>query len=120
MSHLTEEELVLHRFGEAEDPAAAVAHLAECAACRAARETLRRDLDAVPMPEPPERSADYGAQVWARLAPHLAEVPRPAVTDAARPFGRRVARRRVWAPVGLAASLVLAFLLGRHWPHETP
>jgi hypothetical protein len=120
VSHLTEEELVLHRFGEAEDPAAAVAHLAECAACRAALEALRRDLDAVPMPEPPERAADYGAQVWARLAPHLADVPRPAVTDAARPFGRRVARRRVWAPVGLAASLVLAFLLGRHWPHETP
>ncbi|PYQ42409.1 MAG: hypothetical protein DMF77_12945 [Acidobacteria bacterium] len=107
MSHLTEEELVLHRFGEAEDPAAAVAHLAECAACRAALEALRRDLDAVPMPEPPERGADYGAQVWARLEPHLADVPRPAEIGAAR-------------PVGLAASLVLAFLLGRHWPHETP
>jgi hypothetical protein len=120
VSHLTEEELVLHRFGEAEDPAATLAHLEECAACRAALEALRRDLDAVPMPEPPERAADYGAQVWARLAPHLAEVPRAALTGAARPFGRRVALRRVWAPVGLAASLVLAFLLGRHWPHETP
>jgi hypothetical protein len=109
VSHLTEEELVLHRFGEAEDPAAVLAHLAECAACRAALEALRRDLDAVPMPEPPARGADYGAQVWARLAPHLA----------APPVGRRVAWRRVWAPVGLAASLVLAFLLGRHWPHET-
>ena len=28
--------------------------------------------------------------------------------------------RRVWTPLGLAASLVLAFLLGRHWPHEAP
>ncbi len=28
--------------------------------------------------------------------------------------------RRVWAPIGLAASLALAFLLGRHWPHEAP
>jgi len=111
VSHLTEEELVLHRFGEAEAPAAVEAHLAECADCRMALEALRRDLDAVPMPEPPERDADYGAQVWARLEPHLADAARPAVS--------RAARRRVWAPVGLAASLVLAFLLGRHWPHET-
>jgi len=108
MSHLTDEELVLHHFGEAEDPAA-VAHLAECAACRDALEALRRDLEAVPVPEPPERGADYGAQVWARLRPQLEAAPR-----------RPAARRRVWAPIGLAASLVLAFLLGRHWPHEAP
>lgn len=104
MSHLSEEELVLHHFGEAEDAAEAQAHLSECATCRAALEALRRDLAAVPMPEPPARGEDYGAEVWARLQPHLAE--------------RKFERRRVWAPVGLAASLLLAFLLGRHWPHE--
>jgi hypothetical protein len=107
MSHLTDEELVLHHFGEAEDPAA-TAHLSECAACRAAMDALRRDLDAVPIPEPRERGEDYGAQVWARVQPHLLA-----------PRGRKVELRRVWAPLGLAASLVLAFLLGRHWPHET-
>jgi hypothetical protein len=104
VSHLSEEDLVLHHFGEAKNPAATLAHLAECAACRAAQEALRRDLEAVPMPEPPPRDEEYGAQVWARLQPHLAE--------------RKFERRRVWAPLGLAASLVLAFLLGRHWPHQ--
>jgi hypothetical protein len=107
VSHLTDEELVLHHFGEAEDPAAA-AHLSECEACRAALDALRRDLAAVPVPEPPERGADYGAEVWARLQPRLEAAP------------RRSGARRVWAPLGLAASLVLAFLLGRHWPQEAP
>lgn len=116
MSHLTDEELVLHHFGEAEDPAA-VAHLSECAACRAALEALRRDLEAVPVPEPPERGADYGAQVWARLRPLLEAAPVVSF-EPARPRAGRREMRRVWAPIGLAASLVLAFLLGRHWPHE--
>jgi hypothetical protein len=118
VSHLTDEELVLHHFGEAEDPAA-VAHLSECAACRAALEALRRDLEAVPVPEPPERGADYGAQVWARLRPLLEAAPVVSF-EPARPRAGRREMRRVWAPIGLAASLVLAFLLGRHWPHEAP
>ena len=50
VSHLTDEELVLHHFGETED-AAVRAHLAQCDACRAALEGLRRDLAAVPVPE---------------------------------------------------------------------
>jgi len=110
VSHLTDEELVLHHFGETGD-AAVRAHLAECDACRAALEALRRDLAAVPVPEAPERGEDYGAQVWARLRPQLTEIAPDAPVRA---------RRRVWAPLGLAASLVLAFLLGRHWPHEKP
>jgi hypothetical protein len=109
VSHLTEEELVLRHFGEAEDPAVD-AHLSECEACRTALDTLRKDLAAVPLPEPPPRGEDYGAKVWARLEPQL---------GAGRPR-RRVEMRRVWAPVGIAASLILAFLLGRHWPHEKP
>jgi hypothetical protein len=111
VSHLTDEELVLHHFGETED-AAVRTHLAQCDACRAALEALRRDLAAVPVPEVPERGEDYGAQVWARLRPQLTEI-----APAAAPVR---ARRRVWAPLGLAASLVLAFLLGRHWPHAAP
>ena len=110
VSHLTDEELVLHYFGETED-AAVRAHLAQCDACRTALESLRRDLAVVPVPEAPERGEDYGAQVWARLRPQLTEI---APAAPARP------KRRVWAPLGLAASLLLAFLLGRHWPHPAP
>jgi hypothetical protein len=120
--HLNEEELVLHHFGDADRPAALDAHLEECAACRTALAAVGADL-ALSMPEPPERGADYGAQVWARLRPRLAAEPRVvAIEDAAaRAVPRPPSRwRQAWAPLALAASLVLAFLLGRHWPHAVP
>jgi hypothetical protein len=107
--HLTEEDLVLHHFSEGEPAASAEAHLAECAECRAALDALRRDLGAVSLPEPPERDADYGAQVWDRIAPQI----QPRVRHRALAF-------RAWAPLAMAASLVIAFLLGRHWPHDPP
>jgi hypothetical protein len=109
VSHLTEEELVLHHFAEGEALPAGEAHLAACAECRQALAALRRDLGAVSLPEPPERGADYGAQVWARLQPQI----QPSVRH-------RVFARRAWAPLAMAASLVIAFLLGRHWPQDPP
>jgi len=117
--HLSEEELVLHHFGDAERPAALDAHLEECAACRAALAAVRADLSAVPAPEPPERAADYGAQVWARLQPHLGR-PSVASIEAARALRPPPRWRQAWVPAAVAASLVLAFLLGRHWPHPAP
>ncbi len=122
MRHLTEEELVLHHFGDAERPAAVEAHLEECAACRAALAAVRADLGAMSAPEPPERGPDYGAEVWARLQPRLAAEPRTVSTAGASvPVVPAVRwRRQAWAPLALAASLVLAFLLGRHWPQAVP
>jgi hypothetical protein len=109
VSHLTEEELILHHFAEEEGATAEAAHLAECPACRQALDALRRDLGAVSLPEPPERGPDYGAQVWARIQPEIQPEIQPRVR-------RRVFARRAWAPLAIAASLVIAFLLGRHWP----
>jgi anti-sigma factor RsiW len=119
--HLSEEELVLHHFGDADRPAALEAHLEECAACREALASVRADLEAVRGPEPPERGADYGAEVWARVQPLLAASPRVASIEEARASRPSRSRwRQAWAPLALAASLVLAFLLGRHWPHAVP
>jgi hypothetical protein len=118
--HLSEEELVLHHFGDADRPAALEAHLEECESCRAALAAVRADLDAVRGPEPPERGASYGAEVWARLQPQLA-APRVASIEEARATRPSRSRwRQARAPLALAASLVLAFLLGRHWPHAVP
>ena len=112
VSHLTEEELILHHFAEGEAATSGAAHLAECPACREALDALRRDLGAVSLPEPPERGADYGAQVWARIQPRI----QPGIQPRVR---RRLFGRRAWAPLAMAASLVIAFLLGRHWPQDT-
>src|SRR5206468_1604285 len=98
-------------FGDEEGAAAAGAdsHLRECPGCRAALEALRRDLAAVPAFEPPARGEEYGVEVSARLFPRLV----PAAP-------RRFRARQAWAPLALAASLVIAFLLGRHSAPVTP
>jgi hypothetical protein len=105
--HPSEEDLVLHHYAESGPGVAA--HLSACAECATRLEALRRDLRAVPG-EVPERGEDYGAQVWARLEPRLGAPPRVLVF---RP-------RRFVMPAALAASLLIAFLLGRHTQPPQP
>ena len=112
MKHLTEEELILRRYGEAEAPAVE-AHLAGCETCREADAELRRTLAAVDALPEPERGEGYGAEVWARLAPRLE--PRRRAPVASFPS------RRGWvALLASAAALVAAFEAGRHWPKVAP
>jgi hypothetical protein len=107
--HPSADDLVLYHYGEADDREVLEAHVTGCAACRAELGRVRVALAAVPSDEPPERGANYGARVWERLQPRL---DAPGAARPRRPF----ALRRVLLPVALAASLVLAFLLGRHYP----
>jgi hypothetical protein len=61
------------------------------------------------------RPVDPGDEFTARVLARLAQEPAPA-----RPAGVRAAphgRRRLWLPLGLAASLAAALLLRREW-HE--
>jgi hypothetical protein len=111
--HLSEEDLILLHYGEAEDPLAAEAHLRECPSCTAAQEQLRRTLALLPADEPPARDAAYGSRVWARLRPRL-----EGVVSLSGPVQRR---GRVWPTHlvswgALAASLTFAFWLGRQFP----
>jgi hypothetical protein len=111
MNHLSEEQLILHYYGEEDDGVAAERHLGECEACRALYGSLQRALnvvDSLPVPEP---GAEYGERVWKRIEQHL-----PA----------RRGARWVWAPApwrwaaagaAFAALLVAAFLAGRFYPH---
>ena len=103
MTHLAEETLVDLQFGDAAAPAEAVAHLADCAECRARRDEIAETLQAANTLNVPERGDEYGAEVWARLEGRLPH----------RGFGRRPVGRFP-AFVGLAAALVAAFYLGRH------
>jgi len=103
-AHLSEEDLVLLHYGESQDPAAERAHLDACAACRGSYEGLERTLLAVSSSEVPERPAEYGRTVWWRLQPRLRE---------SRSRAAAAWSRRVLPFAALAASLVLAFLLGR-------
>ncbi|MBZ5579925.1 MAG: hypothetical protein LAP40_25490 [Acidobacteriia bacterium] len=108
MKHLTEETLVLHYYGDADEDAAVEQHCAECEACRALYHSIERALGGLEKWSVPERGAAYGAEVWKRLQPALparSRVPIPAVSW-----------RWAVASLALAAMLVLAFLAGRSYP----
>jgi hypothetical protein len=108
--HLTEQELVLHFYGEARN---AERHLAECAACTAEFAQIRAILSAIDYPVP-ERAADYEAQLWSTLKPRL------DVTASPRPsLWHSLFQPRRWAIAGALAVLVLAaFLAGRYLPRH--
>ena len=74
-NHLTEDELVLHYYGEltASDEALAAKHLSACSQCHENLRRLQRvlavvDESALAGPELPEH---FERTVWARLEPNL-------------------------------------------------
>jgi hypothetical protein len=111
LSHPSEDDLILYYYGEG-DCAAVQAHLAGCPPCRDALAALRADLGRVGEEPLPERGAGHGAQVWRALEPRLGLALRRSPVR--RPL------TRFWAPAALAASLVVAFFLGRHFPAAGP
>ena len=111
--HLTEDDLVLHYYGELEADAGARAahHLDECGVCHAAFTTLQRVLatiEGAPVAEIPE---GFERTVWARLQPQLD-----------RPRGNWLAwivlspTRLVWV-AAVAILVVASFFAGRLTGH---
>ncbi|HSK08775.1 MAG TPA: zf-HC2 domain-containing protein [Vicinamibacterales bacterium] len=129
MRHPTEERLLLHHYGDVEGPerAAIDEHLRTCQACRDRLAALARTLAAVrPLPVP-ERPADYGSQVWARLQPKLAGQRRAkpllwGAASAGLPWwrGGTFPLDRLAYAAGVAVLVVAAFVAGRFWPPPTP
>jgi len=108
MNHLSEEDLVLHYYGEAADALPVDLHLKECEACRTLYGSLQRVLNAVDGMPVPERSSDYGARMWQHIAPYL---------PAHRRF-RFLTTPWRWAAAGatFATLIIAAFLAGRFYP----
>lgn len=104
MKHLSEEELVLHYYGEPAGDAGG--HIEACVECRASFESLSRVLKAMDSFEAPERPEAYGSRVWNRIAPQLA---RPRWSGLAA----WLAPRRLVVAAAMAALLIGAFLAGR-------
>jgi hypothetical protein len=130
MKHLTEEQLVLHYYGEDAAAPAAAHHLAECSDCRGEYEAMRDALhkvEALPVPEP---DADYTARLWNGIAGQVSKRTGGeddrflsssglAQTFSARLLSRLTGHKLRW-PVPLTAAVaglvIAAFLLGRHYP----
>ncbi|HWI19922.1 MAG TPA: hypothetical protein VNT81_19350 [Vicinamibacterales bacterium] len=105
-NHLTDDELILHCYGEVEraDQARVDAHLASCMECQAAKEKIARVMAMLDTAAPVEAPDGFERIAWARLEPQL---------DA------NTSRRSwFWFPQwalagGVAALLVTAFWAGR-------
>ena len=106
-NHLSEDELILHYYGEIEraEEARVASHLASCAECQAASDKLRRVMTLVDSAAPVEARPGFERDAWARLEPHL---------DANRAGWRTFFWSPQWALAGGIAVLVLAaFVAGR-------
>jgi len=114
-NHLSEEELILHYYGEEGEAPDAAQRLEECGECRALYGSLQRTLNVVDALPVPERDGEYGAQVWRRIEaqiPGRPSGPRRLLYVWPRAFPWR------WAAAGgaLAGLLIAAFLAGRYYP----
>jgi hypothetical protein len=106
-NHLSEDELVLHYYGEVDraDAARVASHLESCADCQASREQLARVMAMVDTAAPVEAPPGFERIAWARLEPKL---------DANRGGWRAFFGFPQWAMAGGVAALVLAaFVAGR-------
>jgi len=117
-THLTDEQMILYYYGEPCDDSSIREHLDSCGPCRSEYQNLQRSLALVTADSIPERSADYGSRLWRQLQSGLHA--RGSSSDVRRwtlDLGR-------WTPLAwggvVAALLVGAFLLGRHWPNPQP
>jgi hypothetical protein len=111
MTHVSEDDLILHYYGEgaADHDARVERHLAECGACRGAFVRLQQVLAAVDTLPCPDVNGAFDARVWNRLA--------PALPARRRFLGAFAFRPHQWAPAGAMAALLLAaFVAGRFWP----
>jgi hypothetical protein len=107
MDHLTEEQLILHYYGEEGDALSSEKHLEECTGCRDLYGSLQRVLNVVDSLPIPERGPEYGAEVWSRIQHHV-------------PARRRWLPSFEWrwaaAAAAMAVLLIGAFIAGGHYP----
>ena len=109
MTHLSEEELILHYYGEEGESLAAEQHLDACGECRAVYASLQRVLNIVDSLPVPPRAADYGAEVWRRIEDRI-PARRRGLWSLPAPW------RWAAASAVFAALLVGAFFAGRFSP----
>ena len=107
-THLTEDELILHYYGEtdASDGGRVESHLASCAECRFANQQLRQVMTLVDSAAPVEAPAGFERVAWARLEPAL-DANTPATWRAFFGFPQLALAG------GVAALVLVAFVAGR-------
>jgi hypothetical protein len=107
MKHLSEEQIVLHCYGDAEDPEEIRRHLSQCSACRSEFERVQQLLQQIEPMEVPEPVAVFEEKTWLNL--------RDRLPGKAGGFREWLVSPQKWALAGVVAVLlVAAFLAGRY------
>ena len=113
MTHLNEEQLIEHYYGEATNNGVKQ-HLRLCRECKDAYEALINDLSELKKMPPPERDPRYGTSVWEAIEHKLPSYRHD-------PIHWRIFAPRALALAALAAALIVAaFMLGRAWQPTHP
>ncbi len=99
MTHLTEEDIVLHYYGE-ETSLEAAEHLSTCSECRGEAERLERVLNLVRI-DYDEPGEDFEEQTWSRLRWRLR--------------GEQGKGRRSWGAVAAVAAVLIVAVLSGLW-----
>jgi hypothetical protein len=117
MTHCTEDDLILHYYGEEgtrpEIGLEIQRHLSTCAECSATYRSIEETLQFVVAPEVPERSDSYSLEVWGRIRTRLPE-RRPLWWQA------WFAWKTVALTAAMASVVVASFVAGRWWPRPMP
>jgi hypothetical protein len=116
-THVTEEELILHFYGEAPDQARIESHLRSCAACQGEHLRLNRVLELMDTADgfnPADAPGPgFEREVWARLEPTLAAHRESWIS-------RLFHGTPKWALAGGIATLVLAAFVAGRFTGEVP
>jgi hypothetical protein len=113
-NHLSEEQIILHYYGDAEDPSVIEQHLAQCTECNTEFARLKSLLAGIEPLEVPEPAPSFEEKTWLTLRDKLPEKRNGLLQ---RIFGAQ----QKWAFAGvMALLLVVAFMAGRFWPHPSP
>ena len=109
MNHLSEEQIVLHYYGDAEKTSEVERHLAACPDCRAEFSRVQSMLAQIEPLEVPEPPAGFEEKTWLNVRDRLPEKGG---------FLRRLfGPQQKWALAGtMVLLLAAAFLAGRFWP----
>ncbi|MGZ4845744.1 MAG: anti-sigma factor family protein [Candidatus Angelobacter sp.] len=109
MNHLSEEQIVLHYYGDAEETSEVERHLAACPDCRAEFSRVQSMLAQIEPLEVPEPPAGFEEKTWLNVRDRLPEKG----SFLRRLFGPQ----QKWALAGtMVLLLAAAFLAGRFWP----
>jgi predicted anti-sigma-YlaC factor YlaD len=114
-NHLSEEQIILHYYGDAEDAPEIERHLAACSECQAEFARVQTMLKQIEPLEVPEPLAIFEEKIWLNLREHL-----PAKGSFFRSYFRRLfGAQQKWALAGAMVLLIAAaFLAGRFWPRS--